>query len=227
MSQFDARNLICRFDIRRRMKGLRSSMNRFFSHIRNLRRRRKWHQNGMMKRRRKPQMISLFCGLALCVAWAQMEAAESAPTHTSQHGKPATAKQRPLTRSDGLTVVATALHTKVRRSEHDCSHLVHGIYTRAGFPYTYADSDELYVGVQGFQRVNYPQPGDVIVWHGHAGIVVKPAKHLFFSFLSRGPGVDNYKSRYWTGRGSPRFYRYIKNDPCPGCALRGSLEDLQ
>jgi len=123
-----------------------------------------------------------------------------------------------LSRDDGLSVVAVALHSKVRRdSAHDCSHLVHAIYERAGFPYVYASSDDLYDGVEGFRRVSKPQPGDVIVWPGHAGIVVKPDRHVFFSFLTAGPGTDDYRSRYWIGRGQPRFYRYIKNDPCAGC----------
>ncbi|MGO9086975.1 MAG: hypothetical protein ACLQBK_17270 [Candidatus Sulfotelmatobacter sp.] len=104
-----------------------------------------------------------------------------------------------------------------RDSAHDCSHLVHEIYQRAGFPYVYASSDDLYDGVEGFRRVSKPQPGDVIVWPGHAGIVVQPSQHVFFSFLTRGPGTDDYRSRYWIARGQPRFYRYIKNDPCAGC----------
>jgi hypothetical protein len=30
--------------------------------------------------------------------------------------------------------------------------------------------------------------------------------------LRTGPGIDDYRSRYWKSRGEPRFYRYIKND---------------
>ena len=123
-----------------------------------------------------------------------------------------------LTPDDGLAVISAALDPKVRRySGHDCSHLVHAIYERAGFAYTYASSDDLYAGVQRFQRVARPQPGDLIVWRGHVGIVVRPSRHVFFSFMSAGPGVDNYEAPYWVGRGHPRFYRYVKNDPCAGC----------
>ena len=116
--------------------------------------------------------------------------------------------------------MAAALDSKIPRfRERDCSHMVHAIYKRAGFPYAYASSDELYDGVPGFQREMQPEPGDLIVWHGHAGIVVRPSRHVFYSFLSRGPGIDDYSSRYWRRRGAPRFYRYIKNDRCMGCVV--------
>jgi hypothetical protein len=89
---------------------------------------------------------------------------------------------------------------------------VHSIYESAGFPYPYADSEDLYGGVKGFLRVERPQPADLVVWHGHVGIVIRPSGHAFFSLLRTGPGMDDYRSRYWKSRGEPRFYRYIKND---------------
>jgi cell wall-associated NlpC family hydrolase len=158
-----------------------------------------------MRIRVKSVSVAVFCSLALCTASAQ----------TSQNQS-----RKTLTRDDGRAVVDVAIHSKVRRdSAHDCSHLVHAIYERAGFPYIYASSDDLYDGVEGFRLVKKPQPGDIIVWHGHAGIVVQPSRHVFFSFLSAGPGTDDYHSHYWIGRGQPRFYRYIKNDPCAGCTV--------
>lgn len=151
---------------------------------------------------------SLICALVMLLSWAH--AAE--PPHSKA--------MQTLTADDRLSVLAAALDSKMqRRSERDCSHLVHAIYERAGFPYTYASSDDLYAGVEGFQRVSRPEPGDLIVWRGHAGIVIHPARHSFFSFLHAGPGVDNYESSYWKNRGHPRFYRYVKDDPCPGCVL--------
>ena len=116
-----------------------------------------------------------------------------------------------LTPDDGLAVISAALDTQRRfGSNRDCSHLVHAIYERAGFPYQYGSADELYNGVEGFRRVFHAQTGDLIVWHGHVGIVVRPSRHVFFSFLSAGPGTDNYRSPYWAGRGEARFYRYVK-----------------
>jgi cell wall-associated NlpC family hydrolase len=155
----------------------------------------------------------LVCGV-LCTLSGQ---SQSAPAHASKAttGHP---RKGSLNKSDRQRVIAAALSSKrPRYGEHDCSHLVHAIYQRAGFPYQYADSDDLYAGVGGFQRVSKPQPADLVVWHGHVGIVTQPSHHQFFSFLSAGPGVDNYRSRYWRGRGEARFYRYVKNDACPGC----------
>jgi len=150
-------------------------------------------------------------------------AAQQTPRRTtsSQPGaSPARERKidRTLSSDEGLSVIAAALDSNVRRNGgHDCSHLVQAIYDRAGFRYAYASSDDLYDGVEGFRRVWQPQPGDVIVWRGHAGIVVRPSRHVFFSFLTAGPGIDDYQSPYWTGRGIPRFYRYVKGDPCAGC----------
>ncbi len=125
------------------------------------------------------------------------------------HGRRA---DRTLSPDDGLSVIVAALDSKVLLySARDCSHLVHAIYERAGFPYAYASSSDLYVGIEGFQRVKWPQPGDLVVWRGHVGIVIRPSQHVFFSFLRSGPGTDNYAAPYWT-RGHPRFYRYVKND---------------
>jgi cell wall-associated NlpC family hydrolase len=123
------------------------------------------------------------------------------------------AHSKTLSKHDRSSVITVALHTKkVRHVGGDCSHLVHSIYQRAGFPYTYADSDELYAGAEGFRRVSRPEPADLVVWHGHVGIVIRPAGHEFFSLLSTGPGVDSYRSRYWKSRGQPRFYRYVKRE---------------
>ena len=173
---------------------------------------------------RKLLMVAMFCGLSLCAAWAQEEQSED--TGTMQEGAAEShyrRSDRTLNEDDRLSVIAAALDPKVRRfAGRDCSHLVHAIYRKAGFPYNYATSKELYTGVEGFQRVADPQPGDLIVWRGHMGIVVRPSRHVFFSFMSRGPGIDDYESKYWRHRGHARFYRYVKYDPCPGCPLRAS-----
>ena len=124
---------------------------------------------------------------------------------------------RTLNKNDRSSVIAVAfalaLHSeKPRHTEHDCSHLVHSIYESAGFPYPYVGSDDLYDGVKGFLRVESPQPGDLVVWHGHVGIVIHPSGHVFLSLLRTGPSISDYLSRYWQSRGQPRFYRYIKNN---------------
>jgi hypothetical protein len=120
---------------------------------------------------------------------------------------------RLLTRAQGLTIAHVAMNSRhPLSSRYDCSHFVHGLYQRAGFPYEYAPSSTLYSGVPEFRRVVSPQPGDVAVWPGHAGIVINPAQHSFLSVLHAGPGVDRYDSRYWKHRGRPRFLRYVRRN---------------
>jgi len=169
----------------------------------------------------KTAIAALLCGLAWSGCWAQdndrpidIEMPSAQSTH---RGRP---RHSTLDADDRLSVIAAAMDwKKSRRGGSDCSHLVHAIYEWAGFPYHYANSDDLYDGIQGFQRVSRPQPGDLVVWHGHVGIVIQPSHHAFFSFLTAGPGIDDYRNRYWKGRGEPRFYRYVKNDPCAGCVV--------
>jgi hypothetical protein len=125
-----------------------------------------------------------------------------------------TTATRTLTRHEGSLIVRTALHSRDSAGPaSDCSHLVHALYERAGFHYEYASSSDLYTGINEFRPVAKPQPGDLAVWRGHAGIVVNPAKHSFFSMLSSGPGIDFYDSPYWDQWGQPHFFRYIKAAP--------------
>lgn len=178
-----------------------------------------------MRNLRNAALTLLLCGLPFWAALAQdVNDTPSTEIATKSAKKNRASKsERTLNSDERLAVLASALDSKIPRlSEHDCSHLVHAIYDRAGFPYPYADSDDLYAGVNGFQRVSEPQPGDLVVWHGHAGIVIRPSRHVFFSFLHAGPGIDDYSSRYWQGRGQPHFYRYIKKSACAGCTLARS-----
>lgn len=174
----------------------------------------------------KSAVTIVLCGLTFGACWAQVDARtrdENPQVVASATASRKSHRKATLDKADRQRVIAAALDSKQhRRGERDCSHLVHAIYQRAGFSYPYAPSDDLYAGVRGFQRVSKPQPADLVVWHGHVGIVIRPSGHAFFSFLSTGPAVDDYKSRYWRGRGEPRFYRYVKNDACPGCTLARS-----
>jgi cell wall-associated NlpC family hydrolase len=135
------------------------------------------------------------------------------PATLAQENQHRTTAPRPLTRREGLTILRVALDSRHHARSFDCSHLVHALYDRAGFPYDYAPSSDLYVGIEDFRRVAHPQPGDLAVWPGHAGIVVNAAQHSFFSMLSSGPGVDFYDSPYWKQRGRPRFFRYLETAP--------------
>jgi NlpC/P60 family len=119
----------------------------------------------------------------------------------------ALSNSRLLSLEEGRTIVDAA-RDQEQRGAQDCSHLVHQTYLDAGFDYPYASSFELYAGDENFERVRHPQPGDLIVWPGHVGIVLEPLEHSFYSLVSTGLEAQNYEGTYWKSRGRPRFYRY-------------------
>lgn len=163
----------------------------------------------------------MFCALAFSAASAAdaIQVKVGSKTHQSHRR----GHKNTLTNDERSSLLIVARNArKLHYSGHDCSHMVHAIYEKAGFPYRYADSEDLYDGVDSFERVSEPKPGDLIVWHGHVGMVIRPSEHEFFSFLSRGPGVDDYRSHYWRGRGPARFYRYVKAASCSECTVARS-----
>ena len=169
-------------------------------------------------------LLLLLYVTAARVAFAQEKGANSNGAYRVTRETPALQQQKPigfraLTLSEGLTILGVALDSRHHHADFsaDCSHFVHGLYEPAGFPYEYASSSDLYAGIDEFRRVASPQPGDLAVWRGHAGVVVNPVQHSFFSVLSSGPGVDSYDAPYWKQRGQPRFFRYVK--PAPPRAL--------
>src|SRR5215471_14232588 len=126
--------------------------------------------------RLRPQAI--FCAL---LVWILAPAAAFAQQSRSPEHEPGKTTPRLLTTNDGLAILSAALESRHRPSANPhCSHLVHAIYEKAGYPYVYQRSSDLYAGVPEFRRVQHPQPGDLIVWRGHAGIVIDPLQHTFF-----------------------------------------------
>jgi hypothetical protein len=121
-------------------------------------------------------------------------------------------KPRLVTRGDGLGIIQAISEYRDSLPRHaakpDCSHLVNDVYDLAGFPYPYAKSSDLYAGHSNFVRVNSPQPGDLIVWRGHVGLVTDPHEHLFYSSVRSGLDIEDYTSAYWRRHGVARFYRY-------------------
>ena len=114
-----------------------------------------------------------------------------------------------LTAREGKIIVNAAFEPdRWADRQPDCSHLAHDVYTRAGYPYPYARSIDLYVGIRSFVRVTKPQPGDLIVWRGHVGMVVDPAQHSFYSSVRSGLRTNLYNAPEWKARGTARFYRY-------------------
>ena len=94
------------------------------------------------------------------------------------------------------------------RPKPDCSHLVHLLYAQAGLIYSYQDSRVLYRGVSDFERVKTPQPGDLVVWLGHVGIVLSPEEHTFLSSVRSGIITESWTASHWSARGRPHFFRY-------------------
>lgn len=111
--------------------------------------------------------------------------------------------------------VVVRLGKRLHHTRLDCSHLVHRLYQRAGLDYTYVNSTEMYEGVSEFQQVSEPEPGDIVVWEGHMGVVVDPDEHSFLSALRTGVKTSHYDSPYWQRRGRPRFFRYALPVPEP------------
>jgi len=119
-------------------------------------------------------------------------------------------RPRTLSPNEGKKILsATRDHRQQVLRKPDCSHLVNEVYRLAGFPYAYATSYELYAGHANFARVQNPQVGDIIVWPGHAGIVVSSKEHTFYSSVSSGLHTEAYDEGYWQSQGRPRFYRYL------------------
>jgi hypothetical protein len=132
---------------------------------------------------------------------------------------PDLSRPRLLSPSEGETIVLAAWELRHGLpAKPDCSHFVHAIYTKAGFGYEYAQSADLFEGIDSFQRVKVPQAGDLVVWQGHVGIVVDPAEHSFYSSVISGFAIEDYRSHYWIGRGTLRFYRYLV-DAARGASL--------
>lgn len=169
---------------------------------------------------RKPGKLGIFfvLGTAIVVEGAKVAAAQQKMVRTFQMHVSAEEEiwsvapaQQPLARE-----IVLRLGRQLRWARLDCSHLVHDIYERAGLPYDYATSRDLYDGIDSFHRVYDPLPGDIIVWRGHVGIIVDPEEHSFLSALRSGVKVSEYDTRYWKRKGHPRFYRYsLSGDEAP------------
>lgn len=172
----------------------------------------------------KSVLFVLLLRLGSISAMAQQNGERPTASYRDFGLRQSAADLRPLSLDEGLAVLGAALDSRHHRGfTSDCSHFVHGLYGRAGFPYAYASSSDLYSGIEQFKRVTTPQAGDLAVWRGHVGIVVNPVQHSFFSLLRSGAGVEYFDSPYWRRRGHPRFFRYVKQNS--GTALATSLRN--
>jgi hypothetical protein len=141
-------------------------------------------------------LLALLPGAVVCnVALAQA---------TNGHALP-----RMVSKAEGEAVAQAALHHWPQmRDKPDCSHLVHDVYTEVGLNYEYATTNDIFDGIESFERVAQPQAGDLVVWQGHVGIVIDPEDHSFYSSVITGFSVSSFTSSYWENRGPRRFYRY-------------------
>jgi hypothetical protein len=168
-------------------------------------------------------MRRAFLYVALCLTIAIVPAAfgqnkQAAAAHALE--------PRPITKTEGRKILSSISTVNADYDgETDCSHFVHDIYEQAGFRYDYVSSGDLYIGNMSFTRVHKPQAGDLVVWHGHVGIVIDPEEHSFFSSVSSGPDTQFYDSVYWRSRGTPRFYRYMTEKPLRTSATLEAARD--
>src|SRR5467141_162222 len=147
--------------------------------------------------------------LAACLAGGCVAAGSQAQAQAASATQGSGSNSRLVSAEAGQAIVDAARGQDSTAGEaQDCSHLVHQTYLNAGFEYPYASSFELYAGNENFERVKKAQPGDLIVWPGHVGIVLDPLEHSFYSLVSTGLEAQNYLGPYWVSRGRPRFYRY-------------------
>lgn len=118
-------------------------------------------------------------------------------------------KPKPRHRTRERKEMLLRMGEQIHATELDCSHFVQWLFDQAGLYYDYAPSQILYDGMAGFERVFRPEPGDLIVWPGHVGIVVDPEERTFLSALRSGVKTASYTSQYWKMRGIPHFFRYL------------------
>jgi cell wall-associated NlpC family hydrolase len=152
--------------------------------------------------------MSALLKTALCAALVITVASSFAGDKSRAEGS----RPRALTHAEGKALAEFAEHHRPVNQRPDCSHLVHELFAGAGLEYPYAPSTAIFAGLPQFQRVSSPQPGDLIVWPGHVGLVIDPHHHTFLSSTRTGIRTKDYTTAYWRTRGSPRLYRYVVSD---------------
>lgn len=61
-----------------------------------------------------------------------------------------------------------------------------------------------------FLPVSIPEPGDLVLWDSHIGIVVDPVSGTFIGAqTSTGVAEAKYSSGYWSNKPNKRFIRFI------------------
>lgn len=158
-----------------------------------------------------PMNLNLLLSVLLMLGMSSAQIVSNRAVGAGSDNRPQSGgARRLLTWNEGVEVIKVAWKNLSKfDSEIDCSHLVNQIYELAGLHYDYATSNQLYDGVDPFERVSSPQPADLIVWPGHVGVVVNPQEHSFYSSLNSGLKIDSYDSPTWQARGQARFFRLV------------------
>jgi NlpC/P60 family len=146
----------------------------------------------------------------ICALYALASGVMAPYGNAAAHPQESGPTVRLVTAEQGRQIAAAALdQDEPVRGTKDCSHLVHQVYSLAGYEYAYASSFDLYAGNENFRRVRHPQAGDLVTWPGHVGIVIDSRQHSFHSLVRSGLQTEDYLGPYWRSRGRPRFYRYV------------------
>jgi NlpC/P60 family len=186
-----------------------------------------WNETQDANERSRVAAVSWFCAFAsLTLALSGAGKAKAAPSPQEPDKPEPPPKVRLVSATQGRSIVDAALNfDQPVRGTRDCSHLVNEIYAAAGFDYPYASSFDLYAGNGNFRKVKTPQPGDLITWPGHVGIVLDPEEHSFYSLVRSGLQTENYYGHYWRSRGRARFYRYVaqKSESVETAELRADV----
>lgn len=100
----------------------------------------------------------------------------------------------------------------------DCSHFVYQVLNAARLAVAAKGAAPQVVDYRStatieasgtFFPVPLPEPGDLVLWDGHVGIVVSPQRGTFVGAqTSTGVAEASYTSGYWAKRSGLRFLRF-------------------
>jgi cell wall-associated NlpC family hydrolase len=100
----------------------------------------------------------------------------------------------------------------------DCSHFVYQVLnsarrtvaTAGPIPQLVDYRSTTTIEVSGaFYPVPIPEPGDLVLWDGHVGIVISPQRGTFIGAqTSTGVAEASYTTGYWAKRAGLRFLRF-------------------
>jgi cell wall-associated NlpC family hydrolase len=114
-----------------------------------------------------------------------------------------------LTDAERKTVIEKARSKKgTPHSVMDCSHLVNYAYKAVRPELHYLTTDGLKASKLYNHDIKIPEPGDLVLWAGHVGIVINPDTKTFIgSQSSTGVAESSYAAKSYWGKQSHSFLR--------------------